>query len=91
MKINIKLTIGLVLLLLLLIFIIQNAIVVEIHFLFWTLSMSRSLIIIFSILIGTVLGWLLSGFVHRKWQKTHTPVTQPHAGNSKTEDQSDEE
>jgi uncharacterized integral membrane protein len=88
-KINIKLTVALVLLLLLLIFIIQNAVVVELHFLIWTLSMSRSLIIIFSIFIGIVMGWLLNSFVYRKWQKSKTPRTQTSAGkinNQKTSD-----
>ena len=83
MKINVKLTIGLALLLLLLIFIVQNAVVVELHFLFWTLSMSRSLIIIFSIVIGTVIGWLLSSFVHHARNKTHkTPPPQAETGDS---------
>jgi len=86
MKMNVKLSIGLVLLLLLLIFIVQNAVVVELHFLFWTLSMSRSLIILFSIFLGVVLGWFLSGFFHRKRQKNEEAATQPQAGDIDNED-----
>jgi uncharacterized integral membrane protein len=76
MKINIKLTVGLILLVLLLTFIIQNAVVVPVHFLLWTLSMSRSLIILFSILLGIVLGWFLRSYVYHKWQKNQKPLTQ---------------
>jgi len=48
-------------------FIIQNVMVVEIRFLFWTLSMSRSLLIFFLLAIGIIIGWLLhSYFLHQK-------------------------
>ena len=63
---HIKLTIGLVLVVLLLIFIVQNAVVVELHFLFWTLSMSRSLMILFVLFIGLVAGWFVGNFFHHK-------------------------
>ena len=41
------------------IFIVQNAAAVDVNFLFWTVSMSRSLLIIFTLAIGFLLGWLL--------------------------------
>ena len=63
---NIKLIVSLVLAALLLIFIIQNAAVVELHFLFWTLSMSRSLMILFVLFIGLVIGWIVGSHFHNK-------------------------
>jgi len=49
-------------------FIFQNTAVVEIRFLFWTLSMSRALLILVLLAIGMVLCWLLQGyrFLRRK-------------------------
>jgi uncharacterized integral membrane protein len=41
------------------IFIIQNVAAVDVNFLFWTISMSRSLLIIFTLGIGFLLGWFL--------------------------------
>ncbi|HXH64013.1 MAG TPA: LapA family protein [Mariprofundaceae bacterium] len=53
------------------IFVLQNTQVVEIRFLFWTLSMSRVLIILLLLAIGMLAGWLLHGlFISRK---THQP------------------
>jgi lipopolysaccharide assembly protein A len=49
------------------IFVLQNTQVVEIHFLFWKLSMSRVLIILLLLVIGMLAGWLLhSLFSSRK-------------------------
>lgn len=64
---NAKLILTLVLIGLVVVFIIQNVAVVEIHFLFWKLSMSRSLFIFFLMAIGIVTGWLLhSYFLYHK-------------------------
>ena len=64
---NFKLVLSLILAGLAVLFIIQNVTVVEIRFLFWTLSMSRSLLMFFILAIGIVLGWLLHGFMmHRR-------------------------
>ena len=66
---NTKLIITLVLIGLAVIFIIQNVAVVEIHFLFWQLSMSRSLFMVFMLAIGVIAGWLgHSYFIHHKKQ-----------------------
>lgn len=52
------------------VFIVQNTEVVEVRLLFWTVAMSRALLIVFLLLLGFVLGWLLRGhFSHRKEQK----------------------
>jgi uncharacterized integral membrane protein len=67
---NIKAYIGLALLLLVVVFIVQNATVVDIQFLFWKLSMSRSLMIFFVLAIGIVIGWITASH----FQKKHTPT-----------------
>lgn len=43
-------------------FIVQNVAAVDVNFLFWTVSMSRALLIIFTLAIGVLLGWLLHGY-----------------------------
>ena len=47
-------------------FIIQNVVVVEVRFLFWSIAMSRSLLMFFLIAIGTIIGWLLHSFFIRR-------------------------
>lgn len=56
---NAKLIICLILTGLAVIFIIQNVTVIDIRFLFWTLSMSRALLMFFVLAIGVVIGWSL--------------------------------
>jgi uncharacterized integral membrane protein len=56
---NAKLISCLVLAGLAVIFIIQNVTVIDIRFLFWTLSMSRALLMFFVLAIGVVIGWSL--------------------------------
>ena len=43
-------------------FIIQNVAVVEIRFLFWSIQMSRSLLMFFLLAIGIIMGWFLHGY-----------------------------
>lgn len=43
-------------------FIVQNAAAVDVNFLFWTVSMSRSLLILFTLAFGFLLGWLLRSY-----------------------------
>jgi len=66
---NIKAYIGLALLLLVVIFIMQNATVVDIQFLFWKISMSRSLMIFFVLAIGIIIGWITAGHFQRKHEQ----------------------
>jgi uncharacterized integral membrane protein len=66
---NVKAYIGLALLVLVVIFIVQNAAVVDIRFLLWTFSMSRSLMIFFVLAIGIAVGWLTAGHFQRKHNK----------------------
>ena len=42
------------------IFVLQNTQVVEVRFLFWTLSMSRALMLFGTLVIGLIGGWLLA-------------------------------
>ena len=50
-------------------FIIQNATAVELTFLFWTLSMSRALMMFLIWSAGVILGWMLHGsFTNKKTQ-----------------------
>jgi putative membrane protein len=65
--VNYKLVFILILAGLAVLFIIQNVAVMEIQFLFWSIQMSRSLIIFFLLAIGIIIGWFLhSYFRHRK-------------------------
>ena len=48
------------------IFIVQNAAVVEINFLFWSFQISRSLLIFIVICLGIISGWMLSELLKRK-------------------------
>lgn len=68
---NARIYFGLLLLLLVVIFIVQNAVAVDIQFLFWKLSMSRSLMIFFVLAIGFVIGWITAGYSHKK--HAHSP------------------
>ena len=66
-KMNYKLIVGLILMCLLVIFIIQNAAVVEIRLIFWTITMSRVLLMFIILAIGILVGWLLNSYtIHRK-------------------------
>ena len=59
-----KLILILILAVLIVLFIVQNVPVVEIRFLFWTLAMSKSLLMFIVLLIGIIIGWVL----HRYFQ-----------------------
>lgn len=65
---NIKLIFILLALGLIVTFIIQNASVVEISFLFWSFQISRSLLIFIVLCLGIIAGWLISGFLRHKRQ-----------------------
>ena len=41
-----------------LVFVLQNTAVVEVDLLFWTVAMSRSLMLLSVLLIGVALGWI---------------------------------
>ncbi|MDD5176381.1 MAG: LapA family protein [Sterolibacterium sp.] len=60
---NMKLILILILSSLAVIFIAQNVTVVEINFLIWKASMSSSLLIFFTLVLGFILGWFNHGYV----------------------------
>ncbi|MFC1838505.1 lipopolysaccharide assembly protein LapA domain-containing protein [Thermodesulfobacteriota bacterium] len=59
---KIKLITALIFLCVIVIFFIQNASIVEIKILFWTITMSRTLLMLLFLAIGIVAGWLLKYF-----------------------------
>jgi uncharacterized integral membrane protein len=63
---NAKLIFGVILAGLAVVFIIQNVAVMELRFLFWTLSMSGALLMFLILSAGIVLGWLLHGSLKKK-------------------------
>ena len=58
MNMTVKYLVLLVLVLLFAVFIVQNAQVVEVRFLFWKAQASRSLVLLGTLLLGLVAGWL---------------------------------
>ncbi len=68
---NAKLTFGMILAGLAVVFIIQNVAVMELRFLFWTLSMSGALLMFLILSAGIFLGWLLHAGFKRRQHNTH--------------------
>lgn len=58
--------VGIVLLSVVVIFIVQNMVAVDIRFLFWKISMSRSLMIFFVLAIGIAIGWISAGHYYKR-------------------------
>ncbi|UPT78563.1 LapA family protein [Sulfurovum sp. XGS-02] len=56
---NIKIISVIVLIVFVVLFVFQNISIVEVHFLFWSLQISRALLIFCLLLIGIAIGWLL--------------------------------
>jgi len=57
-----KLIIGLIFVCLIVVFIVQNAAIVEIQVFFWTIAMSRVLLMVILLAIGVLVGWLLKTY-----------------------------
>ena len=60
-----KTIVFVILAVLILFFVIQNTQVVETRFLVWTISMSRSLLLLGTFIIGVIAGWLVRRPKHR--------------------------
>jgi len=59
-------------------FITQNVAAVEVSFLFWSISMSRALLIFFTLVIGFILGWSLHSYLsYRKAKNEALDVEKP--------------
>lgn len=67
---KIKLVLGLILAVVAVIFIVQNVTVVEVRFLFWSLNLSRALLMLLILAIGLVVGWLLHGYAAHRRRKS---------------------
>ena len=59
------------------IFLIQNVAPVEVNFLFWFVSMSRALLIFFTLVIGFLFGWFLHSYFSYRKDKDETDVINP--------------
>jgi lipopolysaccharide assembly protein A len=67
---NFKIILVIILSGLVLIFLAQNIQVVTVSFLFWEISMSRAVLIFFTLLIGFIIGWFLNSYLsYRKDKK----------------------
>jgi len=67
---NFKITLVVILVCLAFIFLAQNIQVVTVSFLFWEVSMSRAVLLFFSLLIGFIIGWFLHSYLsYRKDKK----------------------
>lgn len=60
---NFKIISVMVLAVLALVFVAQNIDVVTVSFLFWEISMSRAVLLFFSLLIGFIIGWFLHSYL----------------------------
>ena len=65
-EMNYKLILSIVMAGMAVLFIIQNVTSVDLTFLFWTLSMSRALLMSLILSAGIILGWLLHGSFRRR-------------------------
>ena len=67
---NFKITLVVILICLALIFLAQNIDIVTVSFLFWEISMSRAILLFFSLLTGFIVGWFLNSYLsYRKDKK----------------------
>ena len=71
---NYKLTLILTLTGFAVLFIIQNIAAVEIQFLFWSIQMSRSLLIFSLLAIGVIIGWFLHGYLKYRKDKSSKSI-----------------
>lgn len=58
-----------ILVLFVLVFLAQNIEVVTVKFIFWELSMSRAILLFFSLLLGFIVGWFLNSFLSYRKDK----------------------
>jgi len=66
---SLKLVTGILLMACVVLFAVQNATVVELRFLFWTVSLSRALLLIFALAAGFAGGWTLRAWIG--WRRQH--------------------
>lgn len=61
---SVKLTSILIIVVLVALFVIQNVAIVEIQFMFWSIQMSRSILMFLLLAVGMMLGWILKSHFH---------------------------
>ncbi len=66
---NFKLIIILILILVATLFLVQNTQVVNISVIFWTYSMSVSIVIVSMLIVGILIGWFLKSYISYKNKK----------------------
>jgi uncharacterized integral membrane protein len=72
---NFKIGLIAILALFVIIFLAQNIEVVKVSFLFWEVSMSRAVLLFFSLLIGFIVGWILHSFLsYRKNKRASSDI-----------------
>lgn len=77
-QMNFKLIAIIILVSIAAIFLVQNVAAVEVTFLFWSISMSRALLIFFTLIIGFILGWSLHGYLsYRKAKNESLDIEKP--------------
>ena len=62
-EMNPRVIASLVLTGLIVLFVVQNAALVQVQFLLWTVELSRALLIFVVLAVGIVVGWLMRGHV----------------------------
>ena len=65
-QVNLKLIVGLVLAGLIVLFTLQNTETVEVSFLFWKWSTPRAVMIFCVLVVGMVIGWILSSWARHR-------------------------
>ena len=73
--VNPRIVAWLVLFAVVVLFVAQNAQAVEVRFLFWQLAVSQALLLIFVLVAGFGLGWLLHAWI--AWKRTRG--AEPHS------------
>ena len=73
-----KFILGIIFGIFVVIFIIQNTDVVEINFLFWIISISRALMVLFIFLIGIMIGAILKTVADKKKEKAKILAQKSH-------------
>lgn len=74
---TVSMVLVLVLTALALLFIMQNSDVVQVSFLIWHISLSRALLILFSLLIGFAIGWFVHSYLSYRRAKRESDRVPP--------------
>ncbi len=70
---NFKLVFILTLILVAALFLVQNTQVVNINVIFWSYSMSVSIVVVSMLILGILIGWFLKSYISYKSKKSIEP------------------